>query len=191
MARAVTALLLRRYAARCRCRGHRPRHFAALGSRCVVFHAQVITAYNNATIDRIGRHANNRTRQAELGVPAAATSSRFSGVGAEQAHPTPLDTEGESANNYKTLEIPAHTRLRMIVEASGINISRPKILNRISPGKRPKPNFCSQGVTALINNNARKTTISQRVISSLKARRCGRLAQSPSAPTRWYQTPLL
>ena len=34
-------------------------------------------------------------RQAELGVPAAATSSRFSGVGAEQVHPTPLDTEGE------------------------------------------------------------------------------------------------
>jgi hypothetical protein len=39
VARALTALLLRRYAARCRCRGHRPRHFAALGARCVVFHA--------------------------------------------------------------------------------------------------------------------------------------------------------
>ena len=36
-----------------------------------------------------------QTRQAEFGVSAAATSSRFSGVGAEQAHRTPLDTEGE------------------------------------------------------------------------------------------------
>ena len=135
-------------------------------------------------------HANNQTRQAELGVPAAATSSRFSGVGAEQAHPTPLDTEGE-LRNYKTFEIPAQTRLRMTVEASGIKISRPKILNRISPGKRPNPSLCSQGVNALMSSNARKTTISQRVIADVTKRKCGHRAQSPSAPTRSCPRPPL
>ena len=63
----------------------------------------MIAGYNNATIDRVWRHANNRTRQAELGVPAAATSSRFSGVGAEQVHPTPLDYRGEVPKRLQNL----------------------------------------------------------------------------------------
>jgi len=192
MASAATALLLRRYAARCRCRVHRPYHFAAfrLALHCASRkhdHRQLQRSF----LTDLGRGANKQTRQAELGVPAAATSSRFSGVGAEQVHPTPLDTEGESANNYKTLEIPAHTKLRMIVEANGINISRPKILNLMSPGKRPKPNFCNHGVTALISNSAKKTTMSQRVMKRLTARKCGHLVQSPSAPTRSCQKPPL
>ena len=109
---------------------------------------------------------------------------RVSDGGAEQVHLTALDTEGK-LTSYKTLEIPAHTRLRMMVEARGINISRPKILNRISPGKRPKPSFCSHGVSALMSSSAKKTTMSQRVMWRLTTRTCGHLVQSPWAPTRW------
>jgi len=125
------------------------------------------------------RHAGNKYEVALRAFCLTQPARASSGVGcacgsdirreapAEQSRYTPhrLTSKGE-LTSYKTLEIPAHTRLRMTVDASGINISRPKSLKRISPGKRPKPNFCSQGVTALISSNAKKTTMSQRVMSA-------------------------
>src|SRR6478609_10736405 len=54
--------------------------------------------------------------------------------------------------------------LSRIVEVSGMKISRPNSLKRMSPGSLPKPSFCSAGENQLISISARKTTMIQRII---------------------------
>ena len=60
------------------------------------------------------------------------------------------------------------TKLNNKVLVKGMNHSRPKSLKWKSPGNLPKPIFSNQGRTQLMSNSAKKTTISQRSIVSLK-----------------------
>ena len=60
------------------------------------------------------------------------------------------------------------TKLNNKVLVKGMNHSRPKSLKWKSPGNLPKPIFSNQGRTQLMSNSAKKTTMSQRSMLSLK-----------------------
>src|SRR6185436_14963259 len=47
-----------------------------------------------------------------------------------------------------------------------MNQSRPNSLKRRSPGSRPKPRRCSNGVNQLISTSARKMTMTQRIMET-------------------------
>jgi hypothetical protein len=62
------------------------------------------------------------------------------------------------------LEIKATNKAIKIVEANGKNIFLPKRLNLTSPGKRPMPNFSSQGSKEENTISTKKMITNHRII---------------------------
>jgi hypothetical protein len=62
------------------------------------------------------------------------------------------------------LEINVTNKAIKIVDANGKNIFLPKRLNLTSPGKRPTPNFSSQGSKEEKTTSTRKMITNHRII---------------------------
>lgn len=77
------------------------------------------------------------------------------------AHPGTTDWSPGYRSNFAARNI---TTVKSTVDANGRNMLRPNRLNRISPGKRPRPSFSSHGKKADSTIRATKIVNTQRII---------------------------